>query len=90
MPTMGLAMERLATGAATRPQRSTANHVFVVVEGSGESTIGKERFAWTRGDTFVAPSWNRYEHRASADAQLFDMSDEPLMRFGRFYRVETW
>ena len=89
MPDMGLAMERLESGASTRRQRSTADHVFAVVEGSGETTIKGERFAWKAGDTVVVPKWNKYEHRATRDSVLFDLSNEPLIRFTKCYRFEA-
>ena len=89
MPSMGLAMERLGTGATTRRQRSTADHVFAVVEGHGETTINGERFAWKCGDSLVIPKWNKFEHHAAADSLLFDLSDEPLMRFSKYYRFEA-
>jgi gentisate 1,2-dioxygenase len=89
MPTMQLTMERLAVGARTRRQRSTANRIFCCVEGSGETVAGDKRLAWQRGDTFAVPCWTKFEHTAAADAQLFSMSDEPLMRFCRFYRFEV-
>jgi gentisate 1,2-dioxygenase len=89
MPTMLLTMERLAAGAKTRRQRSTANHVFSCVEGSGESIIGNDRFEWHRGDTFIVPSWTKFEHHAATDSQLFGLSDEPVMKFGRMYRFEA-
>src|SRR5689334_5942 len=69
MPTMALYVERLSTGTATRAYRTTANTVFQVMEGTGESTIGDQKFAWQRGDTFVAPGWNAISHRATSDAQ---------------------
>ena len=89
MPSMGLTMERLDRGGRTRRQRSTANRVFLAVEGSGETLIEGKRFAWQRGDTVVVPTWNRFEHRALADSVLFSLSDEPLMRFAKYYRVEA-
>jgi gentisate 1,2-dioxygenase len=54
MPTIGLHMERSRGGLATRRHRSTANTVFVILEGRGISTIGVHKFAWRRGDAFVA------------------------------------
>ena len=89
MPSMGLTMERLDSGGRTRRQRSTANRVFLAVEGSGETLIEGKRFAWQRGDTVVVPTWNRFEHRALADSVLFSLSDEPLMRFAKYYQVEA-
>jgi gentisate 1,2-dioxygenase len=89
MPSMGLVMERLASGARTRRHRTTANTIFHVAEGSGESTVGDQRFAWSRGDTFVAPGWRAIDHHALSDAQLFVLSDEPLLRFSNYYRFEA-
>jgi len=88
MPTMALTMERLAAGQPTRRQRSTANHVFVVVEGTGETIVDGRAIAWQRGDTLAVPTWTRFAHEASSDALLFAMSDEPLMRFAKYYRAE--
>src|SRR5262245_27074457 len=74
MPPMALAMERLGSGMKTRRYRSTANSIFLVTGGAGESIIGDRRFGWERGDTFVAPSWTRIEHRAGTDATLFTLT----------------
>jgi len=89
MPTMQLTMERLTTGSNLRRQRSTANRVFVVLEGAGETTIGDKLLRWSRGDTFAVPTWNWFSHNAAADALLFCMSDEPLMRFSNYHRSEA-
>jgi gentisate 1,2-dioxygenase len=89
MPPMGLRMERLSVGRNTRRYRTTANIIFHVTEGSGESMIGDKQFEWKRGDTFVAPGWHAINHRATSDAQMFEMSDEPLLRFSNYYRFEA-
>lgn len=89
MPTIQLMMERLPSGMRTRRQRSTINRIFCCVEGSGATSAGDHRFEWTRGDTFAVPCWTKFQHIATTDAQLFLMSDEPLMRFARFYRFEA-
>ena len=89
MPVMGLAMERLDAGRKTRAQRATPNHVFQVCEGRGTSLIDGTPFVWQRGDTFVVPSWHKVEHHAAADSVLFDMSDEPLLRFSKYYRQQA-
>jgi gentisate 1,2-dioxygenase len=88
MPPMGLTMERLRSGTKTRRYRTTANIIFHVAEGTGETTVGQELFRWQRGDTFVAPGWHAITHHATTDAQLFALSDEPLMRFSNYYRFE--
>ena len=89
MPVMSLSMERLDSGFDTRRQRSTANRAFVVVQGRGETSVSNEIFRWAEGDTFVVPTWNKYVHRALADSVLFEISDEPLMRFSKYYRFEV-
>jgi gentisate 1,2-dioxygenase len=88
MPTIGLSMERLAAGGRTRRQRGTANRIFVAVEGAGETLVGDRCFQWRRGDTIAVPIWNWFEHRATADSLMFQMTDEPLMRFAKYYRSE--
>lgn len=88
MPTLSLQIERLPTNCRTRPYRTTANILFNVMQGEGESEIGDDIFAWKRGDTFVAPGWNRICHRATADAQFLALSDAPLFEFCRYLRLE--
>jgi gentisate 1,2-dioxygenase len=88
MPGMGLAMERLEAGAKTRPLRSTPNHVFLACEGRGATLVDGVPFIWRRGDAFIVPSWHKIEHQAAADAVLFDLSDEPLLRFSKYYRQQ--
>jgi gentisate 1,2-dioxygenase len=89
MPTMGLTVERLTDGATTRPYRTTANTIFHVMEGSGLTTVGTEQFSWVRGDTIAAPCWHTISHLATSNAQLFVLSDEPLLRFSNYYRFEA-
>jgi gentisate 1,2-dioxygenase len=89
MPAMGLTVERLSSGQATRRQRSTANRIFVVMEGAGETRVGEQTLSWQRGDTVVVPTWTAFSHRATSDSQLFCLSDEPAMRAFKYYRSEV-
>jgi gentisate 1,2-dioxygenase len=34
------------------------------------------------------PTWTHFSHRATSDSQLFGLSDEPLMRACKYYRME--
>ncbi|WP_028652659.1 cupin domain-containing protein [Nocardioides halotolerans] len=86
MPSMGLTVERLASGTTTTPHRSNANRVFVVMDGSGTTTAGDTELTWSRGDTVVVPTWSTYHHAATSDATLFGVSDEPVMRALNYYR----
>ena len=88
MPTMMLTVERLPAGQKTRRQRSTANRVFVVMAGTGQTLVDGKSMLWQPGDTLVVPTWMRFEHVAASDAVLFAMSDEPLMRFAKYFRAE--
>jgi gentisate 1,2-dioxygenase len=88
MPNMGLTVERLGSGDQTPRQRSTANRIFVVMEGTGQTKVGEHTFQWRRGDTVVVPTWTAFSHQATSDAMLFCLSDEPMMRAFKYYRFE--
>jgi gentisate 1,2-dioxygenase len=89
MAAIGMVVERLPAGLSTRRQRSTASRCCIVMQGFGRSSVGDKTFDWRRGDTIAVPTWTAYEHRADEDAQLFWMSDEPLMRMCNYWRHET-
>ena len=88
MPSMGLYVHRFDSGSRTRRERSTTNAVFCVMEGSGTTIIEGETIEWSRGDTFAAPMWRWIEHAANEDSMVFRMTDEPVMRFAKYYRQE--
>src|SRR5262249_39314275 len=82
-------MKRIDAGSTSRQYRPTANRVFLILEGSGTTDMGGQKFAWRRGDALVAPTWATTEHRFESDTLLFALSDEPLMRFRHYYRFEA-
>lgn len=88
MPTTGLFMERLETGAKTRRHRTTANHAFIGVEGSGEIIVGDETFTWQRGDVIAVPAWRPFEHRSKNGGTLFVVNDQPVMEAFGWLRTE--
>ncbi|AQV98192.1 gentisate 1,2-dioxygenase [Cupriavidus necator] len=88
MPTVTLKVCRWPANWANRPYRHTANTVYVVMRGSGRSEVGELEVDWSFGDTFVAPAWSRISHHASEDSVICAISDEQLMRWTRYYRVE--
>jgi len=75
MPTIATFLQLLPKGLETAPYRSTDATVFVVVEGSGHSIIGGERFDWGENDLFVVPTWREVTHHPAEDAVLFSYSD---------------
>ena len=89
MPTIGIYVERLEAGQATRRFRHAANAVYSPMTGAGTTRIGGQAFDWSRGDAFVAPIWSWIEHRAEEDSILFMMTDEFVMRFANYYRFEA-
>ena len=89
MPTLTLKVCEWKKGWTNRPFRQTANVVYVVMRGSGSSTIGGQRFDWNFGDAIAAPAWHRTEHHASEDSVVCCLSDEQLMRWTHYYRLEA-
>jgi gentisate 1,2-dioxygenase len=71
----------LSRGKATRPLRTTANAVCMVVEGAGTSTIGDVTIHWRENDIFTVPHWSWTSHKAeSEDAAIFQSTDRDVMR----------
>jgi gentisate 1,2-dioxygenase len=89
MPTIALRVHSWPAGWRNQPYRHTANTIYVVMRGQGRSTIGERSFDWEFGDTIAAPAWSRIEHHAAEDSIIFSMSDEQLMRWARYYRLEA-
>lgn len=87
MPTIDAELTRLPDGLRTEAAREVCSRVFVVVRGHGRSIIDGTEFAWSRGDTFVAPSWSCVEHESiGEDATLFSYSDRPALKALHLWR----
>jgi gentisate 1,2-dioxygenase len=89
MPPITIRVHAWPAGWSNRPYRYSVNVVYVVMQGHGHSTLGDRTFNWEFGDTLAAPSWCRIEHQASSDTVMFAMSDESLMRWVKYYRLES-
>ena len=89
MPTMGIWVHRWKPGWQSRPYRTTSNQVFLVMQGSGRSTVGGQTIEWRFGDTFAAPCWHDIRHEAADEAQVMCMTDEPLLRFAKYHRRQA-
>ena len=90
LPTLALKLQRLAPGFRTAAHRHTSSVVYHVAKGEGFSVIDGKRLDWSKGDTFVLPSWLPHKHGAdsSDDAVLFTMSDLPIIEAMGLYREE--
>ena len=82
-------MHRLVTGGRTPVVRRTGNSIFVVFRGEGGTAAGDCRLAWAEGDMFVVPSWVPAAHWSRAGADVFELSDAPVLRALGLYREET-
>jgi gentisate 1,2-dioxygenase len=86
--TFACEMHRLYRGTRTSTKRKTGSSVYVVFQGSGRSVINGVRFDWGPGDIFVTPSWTSVDHEANDQADLFAISDRPVLQALHLYREE--
>ena len=87
MPTIALHAQQLSAGFRSRETRTTANSLFTVVEGRGETVVNGEAMPWERGDIVAVPAWRPYQHTVHEDAYLVRASDEPV--FGALGLLRT-
>jgi gentisate 1,2-dioxygenase len=88
MPTIAIKVRRIAAGWEGRPYRHNASSIFVVLQGSGSSRLGDASFSWAFGDVIAAPMGVDLRHAASQDAVIVELTDEKLMRYCGYYRLE--
>jgi gentisate 1,2-dioxygenase len=86
--TFACEMHRLYPGTRTPARRKTGSSVYVVFQGSGRSVINGVLFEWGPGDIFVTPSWAIVDHEASERADLFAISDRPVLQALHLSREE--
>jgi gentisate 1,2-dioxygenase len=79
MPTLRAEMHRVLAGHRTATVRTAGSGIWVVYRGSGATVIDGRRFRWGAGDMFVTPSWAAVDHEADGDADLFYLSDAPVL-----------
>ncbi|MGH3328762.1 MAG: hypothetical protein ACRDPT_13375, partial [Streptomycetales bacterium] len=89
LPTMRCAMHRLRPGRRTPSRRSAGSSVVVAFRGSGSSVVDGTRMHWRAGDMFAVPSWAAVDHEAEEPADLFTISDAPVLEALGLDRTET-
>lgn len=89
MPTVSIHVQRFEAGFVSAMHRTTANSIFTVVEGSGETEIDGTTLTWERGDVIAVPAWRPYQHRVTSDAHLVRCSDEALFSALGLLRTEA-
>lgn len=90
MPTLRAEMHRLRPGHRTPTTRTVGSSVWVAHRGTGVSVINGSRYRWARGDMFVVPSWAAVDHEATEPADLFVLSDGPVIEAVGLGRVDVF
>lgn len=69
-------------GEAHITDANATSQLFFVMRGAGTSRVdGQADFEWQAGDLFTLPAQSRALHSATADAALYWVHDEPLLRY---------
>lgn len=89
---LGGSATRIAAGKSSPRTQETASSVYHVIEGSGHTTIGDQKYEWTKGDTFCIPSWYPFQHFAGGSegeepVYLYRFDDKPMLTSLGFYRT---
>lgn len=89
---LGGSATRITAGKSSPRIQETLSSVYHVIEGSGYTTIGDEKFEWQKGDTFCIPSWYPFQHVTSdkdggEPVYLYRFDDKPMLTSLGFYRT---
>jgi len=87
--TFSCEIHRIYPGGRTPATRKTGSSIYVVYRGRGRSVIDGEVFDWGPGDIFVTPSWAIVDHEADDPADLFAVSDRPVLSGLHLYKEEV-
>ncbi len=80
-PALLASFVRIAPGEVVETAPVATSELYHVISGSGTSTVDGRELVWGEGDFFVLPAGCRTVHRASADATIYWVTDEPLLRY---------
>ena len=90
LPTIRAEMHRLRAGARSLARREVGSSVYQVFEGTGQVSVGEQRWSVGRGDLFVVPSWQPFSAQADAASalDLFRFGDAPIFEALHAHRVQ--
>lgn len=72
----------ICPGEALITDANATSQLFFVMRGAGSTRIdGQADFEWQAGDLFTLPARSRAQHAATADAAIYWVHDEPLLRY---------
>lgn len=80
-PALVASFVRVAAGEQLETRATATSELFVVLRGSGRSTIDDRVLTWAEGDLFVLPCGGAAVHAADTDAAFYWVTDEPLLRY---------
>jgi gentisate 1,2-dioxygenase len=87
--TFSCLLSRVYPGERTPTTRTTGSSVYVAFRGSGRTVINGSAFDWGPGDIFVSPSWAAVDHEATETADLFQITDRPVLKALHLFREEV-
>jgi gentisate 1,2-dioxygenase len=80
LPTIGLSLMRLPSGARHEVARTTVNHLYSVISGKARVAVeGGTNESLAVGDVMTVPCWHAHSLTAAEDAIVFRVTDEPLL-----------
>jgi gentisate 1,2-dioxygenase len=84
MPTIGLHLIRLPSGARHDVPKSTANNLYSVISGKAQVTIDDGTTeAISVGDVIAVPCWHAHTIAADGEITMLRVTDEPILaKFG--------
>lgn len=82
-PTMLARYVVVRVGEVLEHRLISSGEVYYVIRGAGETLCAGEQFAWKQGDAFCLPGGEAVEHRASDDAILMQVTNEPELAYLR-------
>jgi len=65
LPSLFLGIQVINPGEHIVPHRHNSYALYHIIQGSGFSIVGGQKFEWTRGDTFACSPWALHEHMNS-------------------------
>jgi gentisate 1,2-dioxygenase len=80
LPTIGLHLMRLPSGAHHEVAKTTVNNLYSVISGSAKIKVdGDVDTSLAVGDVITVPCWHKHTIEAEGDMTLLRVSDEPLL-----------
>lgn len=80
-PALLASFVRIRAGEEVRTAPVATSELYVVMAGAGTTALDEGELGWGAGDVVVLPSGCPATHRATADATLYWVTDEPLLRY---------